>query len=150
MRTWLVNWNPAKYPWDDYLNGYNTLRGELAQQGWVYYKWTVGNTKSIHVGDRIFMLKQGAQPRGIVASGWAASDVLTGPHYDRNVRKQVRRIYIKFDRILDVDTGEHLPLDVLKIAAPNYNWTPMSSGQSMPDNVSTVVEKLWAEFEVKS
>jgi translation elongation factor EF-1beta len=43
-------------------------------------RWSCGNTKSIQTGDRIFLLKVGTEPKGIIAAGFATST----PFYERH------------------------------------------------------------------
>jgi 5-methylcytosine-specific restriction protein A len=69
MPTFLLTWNPARWPWAD--------SAEASQQmadGTPYpSRWSTGNTKKIAHGDRVFLLKQGEEPRGITAAGRVTS-----------------------------------------------------------------------------
>ena len=145
MKTWLVTWNPARYAWDNPYLGYAALRREIALNGSAAGGWTCSNTKSIRKGDRVFLLKQGARPRGIVAGGYAASDSYGTPHPDpvrAAAGKAVQRVDILWDRILDIDAGEIFPQDILKILGPGYNWSPMGSGVSVPDEIAQRIEEV--------
>lgn len=48
----------------------------------VALRWSIGNTRSIPVGTRAFILKQGDEPRGLVASGWTTREPFEDLHYD--------------------------------------------------------------------
>lgn len=50
--------------------------------GKAFSKWTCGVNKSIKAGDRVFLIKLGLEPKGIVASGIAITDVFEGTHWD--------------------------------------------------------------------
>lgn len=80
MKTWLFTWNRDRWPWDDKLSGYKELISNIHQIGHAYTVWTCGVNKSIQPGDRIFLIKLGSKPKGIVASGTAISPVFEGTH----------------------------------------------------------------------
>ena len=82
MKTWLFTWNRDRWPWDDKLYGYKELISNIQQIGHAYAVWTCGVNKSIQPGDRIFLIKLGSKPKGIVASGTAISPVFEGNHWD--------------------------------------------------------------------
>ena len=145
-KTWLLTWNPKLWPWDDTLTGYNEMRNEIKEIGVSYSKWTCGINKSIKKGDRIFLIKLGVNPRGMVASGYAESDVFEGTHWDNNKiaeGKKARRIYIRFDKILNIDDNEILHYDKLLEISGKYNWSPMCSGVSIDESVAMLLEDFW-------
>src|SRR5579871_6036659 len=66
----LITWNPQQERWHDMpLASPLTLSGEL------YKDWWGVRNKSVNVGSRLFLLRQGVEPKGIVGSGWATSPV---------------------------------------------------------------------------
>jgi 5-methylcytosine-specific restriction protein A len=65
MSTYLLTWSPKKWPWEDL----SRRIGEIARQGFCVSDWSCGNNKSIARGDRLFLLRQGEEPRGIVGAG---------------------------------------------------------------------------------
>src|SRR4051812_1432251 len=69
--TYLLTWNPNNWPWDDL----EFVAGKTAEGRHVDDRWSCGNTKRIRAGDRLFLLRQGVEPRGIMAAGWATSMV---------------------------------------------------------------------------
>ena len=146
MKTWLFVWNPNNWKWDGTVDGYNELRMEIAQVGCTYAKWSCGITKSIQKGDRIFLIRLGAASRGIVASGYAQTGVFEGTHWDSEkaaMVKKARRIYICYDKILDIDRGEVLPYETLVGLNPSYHWSPQSSGVSVPEETAERIEAIW-------
>ncbi len=65
MQTYLLNWNPRRTVWTE-------LSDEVARsrQGLVVHRrWSTGGTKRINPGDRVFLIKQVVEPKGIIASG---------------------------------------------------------------------------------
>ena len=71
MKTYLLTWNPARFHWESLAEEAESVR----RDGYFVGNWTCARTKSIRPGDRVFLMRQGVEPRGIVASG----RVLTPP-----------------------------------------------------------------------
>lgn len=146
MRTWLFTWNPKRWLWNYKYHSYLELKDQVAQVGKAFATWSCGMNKSIEIGDRIFLIRLGVEPRGIVASGYAATTVFEGPHWEPNKAASgvnCRRIYIEFDKILDVETEEIIPIELLKTRLPSVCWSSQSSGISIPSWVAVEVEALW-------
>ena len=149
MKTWLFTWNPKRWKWDDKYYGHLELKHQIAQVGRAFATWSCGRNRSIKTGDRIFLIRLGAEPRGIVASGIAATDVFEGPHWDRERMKKgavCRRIYIEFDRIVDADNEAILSIDVLKDRIPDVCWSSQSSGIEIPVSAAVEVETIWTSI----
>jgi hypothetical protein len=66
MSTFLLTWNPAKWTW---ANLAEASEQTTAANPYLDY-WSCGNARRIGRGDRVFLLKQGREPRGILAPGW--------------------------------------------------------------------------------
>lgn len=149
MKTWLFIWNPNNYKWDDKTYGYNELRNDISQLGYAYGKWSSGINKSIRKGDRVFLIRLGTKDRGIVASGYAETMVFEGTHWDEKraeTGKKARRIYIRFDKILNIDAGEYLPYEKLQYIDHHYHWSPQGSGVSIPDDTVSRLEIHWKTY----
>ncbi len=69
MGTFLLTWNPDKWNWDDIDECIKILH----RDGQFDDGWSCGRTKKIESGDRICIMRQGREPRGIFASGYATS-----------------------------------------------------------------------------
>ena len=146
MKTWLFTWNRDRWPWDDKLYGYKELISNIQQIGHAYAVWTCGVNKSIQPGDRIFLIKLGSKPKGIVASGTAISPVFEGNHWDSEKQKagiRAIRIYLDFDKIKDCDKDQILDFETLKTISSNFNWSTQSSGIGIPEDISTILEEKW-------
>lgn len=149
MKTWLFTWNPNNYKWDDQIYGYKELRKDISQTGCAFGKWSCGVNKSICKGDRIFLIRLGANARGIVASGFAETGVFEGSHWDLQKAAEgavTRRIYIRFDKILNIDADELLPYEKLQYIDHHYHWSPQGSGVSIPDDTATRLEIHWKTY----
>jgi len=143
--TYLLTWNPRNWAWDDLEEMVNrTAEGRPVED-----QWSCGNTKRIRMGDRLFLLRQGVEPRGIVAAGWATSAVYEGPHWDRERREKddtALRVDLRFDRILNPEVDEILPLDKLQDGSlASVNWATPASGIQIRQGADEL-ERLWAEL----
>lgn len=127
MPTFLLTWNPAV--WD----------GEIIDP----CDWSCGNNKRIKVRDRLFLIRQGTEPRGMVASGKALSDVFEDD-------EGVRRVRMGIDILLDAEIEEIYPRSELIVLndglAEPMNWGVRTSGTRIPDAVATRLEARWREF----
>lgn len=144
MDTYLLTWNPDKWHWDNIEYEID----ELEKLGVFKGRWSCGNSKSIKIGDRLFLIRLGQEPKGICASGYTASGVLTDAHWDGEKRKTANYVDIDFDIILNPDSDEILTLETLRQIQPNANqvWTPQQSGITIQQIVAEDLEKIWFNF----
>jgi 5-methylcytosine-specific restriction enzyme A len=141
VNTYLLAWNPHRYPWDSLEDAVLTVSrdGSLAE------RWSAGNTRSIRPSDRLFLIRIGEEPRGIVGSGWATSSPFRGTHWDPvKVAAGVTAnyIYLDFDWLFD---EPQLPMEQLRQADKlrDFHWSVQASGVSIPDDVATELERAW-------
>lgn len=142
MPTYLLTWNPERWQW-------NYIQKSIAQietDGFCFEPWSVGVTKKIRTGDRVFLMKLGEKPRGILASGWVTSDTYEGTHWGDN-SKTALYVDVHFDAIIDPSQESIFSIELLqdKIYS-GVNWTPQASGMSIPDDIAENLEKDWAKF----
>jgi 5-methylcytosine-specific restriction enzyme A len=83
MTTFLSTWNPMNWPWDNLDEDV----AEWEQQGYYEGSWSCGNTKRIRVDNRVFLLRQGPTHRGLVASGYATTDVYEAEHWNGGLQE---------------------------------------------------------------
>jgi 5-methylcytosine-specific restriction protein A len=143
MATYLLTWNPERWQWDD-------IQDDIAlitEKGFCDGRWSSGVTKKIQPSDRIFLMKLGSQkPRGIMASGWATSEVFQDIHWGDD-SKLAHYVDIHFDTIIDPSQDDIFSVELLQDEIySGVNWTPQASGMSIPDDVAEQLEKDWARF----
>jgi len=138
INTYLFAWNPNNWPWKELEENIE----ELQNSGSVKLRWSCRSHKSVKVGDRAFLVRLGSSPRGIMASGTVVSLPFLAGHWSGE-EKQVERVIIEFDAILNPSKSPILPLHSL---LPSQNWTPQSSGISISKEASEDLEKKWFEF----
>lgn len=146
MKTWLITWNPLRWSWNDKYSGYLEMKNQISQTGLSYRTWSCGCNKSIQKGDRIFLIRLGVEPRGIIASGYAATGVFEGPHWDQEKEAagiKCRRIFIEFDKIQDPIHDDMIIMDRLKEISSSYRWSSQASGIEIPSHISEELEEIW-------
>lgn len=137
MATFLLTWNPEVS--EENFNSEAAI--EITSQGLtVGSSWNAGGRKSgISPGDRVFLLQQGVT-RGIVASGYARSEIYQGTHFlDEN--KEANYVDVEWDLIVSND--ERLLTEDLERFLPDVHWTPMSSGNKVEAEHAAALEFLW-------
>lgn len=147
MRTYLITWNPKRWEWTDI----EAAQQHISQHGFTDDSWSCGHNKNIAEGDRLFLLRQGMEPRGIVASGWAISDVFEDTHFDLNADKSTAfYIKLRFDVLLNPNSEAIYPRQKLESgkfrSVSRMHWDSQASGVTIPSDVAAVLEKEWANF----
>jgi 5-methylcytosine-specific restriction protein A len=119
----------------------------LRQRGYFDSRWSCGITKRIEVGDRLFLLVQGREPRGILASGVARSEPYLDDHWDDDRSDKALYVKARFEVLLDPKADGVLPLATLQDGAlAPVNWRTQSSGISIAPAAAAELERRWASF----
>lgn len=139
-RAVLLTWNPANFSWGhDYLDAIDrTASGEVVQSD-----WSTGSRKTgLDYRDRAYLLRQGKDSRGIVASGRVTGPVHNGKHWDGSGRT-ANYVDVEWDTVLEPQDG--LPWDELEAEIPTQDWTPQGSGTLVRPENEDSLEQLWNE-----
>jgi 5-methylcytosine-specific restriction protein A len=142
--TFILTWNPENWLWTDLA----AAAEQTAAGSPFSTRWSTGNTKRIGPGDRVFLLKQGAQPRGIMAAGDVTSETYLAPHYDRERAAQgdeAPRVNVDFERILDPSLLPLLSTDNIGGSLGEVYWAMPASGFQLPDAAAQQLETAWKE-----
>lgn len=73
MNTYLFVWNPKRWKWDTEPHTLEEDIEQVEKTGKTNRPWSCGNNKSINISDRIFLVKVGNEPKGIMAAGFATT-----------------------------------------------------------------------------
>lgn len=139
MGTYLFAWNPTRWDW---LNLPRALE-QIEATGYTVERWSCSAYRSIRPGDRAFLVRLGASPRGIMASGYVQTMPFLARHWSGEDR-QVHRVEIEFDTIIAPDSGNLLSLDLLDSPPLNHQtWTPQASGISIAPEIAEALEAIW-------
>lgn len=141
-RCWMLNWNPEKWPWEEYNEW---CKGTKVGKTYTI-AWTC-SSKQPSVGEDVFLMKTGNQPRGIIAHGRVAKESYEALHYDpveAAEGKTALHIDVEFDWIQNVEAGEKLLLqDEIKQKYPSHQWSSMYSGIEIKEPVAMVLKEEW-------
>lgn len=140
MSTYLLTWNPNAWKWTDF----DECVAEMQSEGTFQMRWSTGVTQRIVEGDRCFLMRLGAEPKGILASGFFCSETFVDNHWSGEKGRSCLYADIEFDVLVSPFSDEILPLEILKSEFPAYKWTPQASGQSIPETIASQLEKMWS------
>jgi 5-methylcytosine-specific restriction enzyme A len=92
MNTYLLAWNPNRWKWVELSDEADQTAAGTIVTG----RWSCGNTKKIQKGDRVFLIRLGVEPKGIMGSGWVSEDATLAEaqlalKHCRSLRAEVRR-----------------------------------------------------------
>lgn len=145
MATYLLTWNPERWKWRELPAAVS----ELEDRKILSTRWSTGNTQCIEPGDRLFLLRQGIEPRGIMGSGFATSTVFSKKHFESELAAQGKmawRVNLDFDVLIDSDANPKavLTLDELRTGSlAAVHWHTPASGISIPEDAAKQLEILW-------
>lgn len=146
MSTYLLTWSPKKWRWVD-LPG---RIGEIRRRGFCVTDWSCGNNKSIARGDRLFLLRQGGEPRGICGAGHADSEPFEGAHWRREKARAGRTtmyLMVRWEALLDPEKESIFPREWLNEGAlSRVNWNSRISGIGIRPEAAGALEERWADF----
>ncbi|MBE7323559.1 EVE domain-containing protein [Nocardioides sp. Y6] len=140
-QTFLLTYNPTRWDWTDREE---TLRAiQTSKSRGFLHRWSAGpHPRRIGPGDEVYLLRQGPEPRGIIASGEVVSEVQQDKHWDED---QGLANYVEVRWTTAVAADDPLPLAALKEVAPGQNWHPRAGGTQLRDDVVTAVDQLWRD-----
>lgn len=141
-RTFLLLWNPKKWDWKDLASAVE----QVAVAGICSDTWSVGNRSDLPLGSRVYLMRVGEDPKGLVGSGWCISTPKLGPHWDparAALGQQTLKIAVEFDVLREQPVVElrelaNAPFDSI------VSWTPQSSGMELPSAVASALNEFWA------
>jgi len=144
MATYLLTWNPKRWHWWD---DFDEVIEERRPDGTFVMRWSCGNTKSIRKGDRLFLIRLGKEPKGIMASGWATSTPYLQPHWDEaKARMGKLTLYVDavFNQLLNPDEQILSRRELNRGILSKMYWDSQSSGVIIPEDVAEALEGEWA------
>ena len=140
MATYLLTWNPGNT--DSWPKYHHDLR-RFRRIGHLDIEWGCGNTRKISAGDRLFLLCQGVEPRGIVAAGYAVAPPALVRKRGRS-SSTARAVKLNFGQLLDIDSAPVMEVSQIK-AGPlsDVNWSTQRSGIALSDHAARALERRW-------
>jgi hypothetical protein len=143
VAAFLLTWSPLKVPWTDL----SRMARRVRQGARVRDRWSCAHSKQIRRGDRLFMLRQGAEPRGLFASGRAITDWYEGPNW--RGPGYCHYVDLVYDVLLDPARDALLPRELLRSGRlARMHWDTQSSGVRIPDEVAAELEQTWGSLSL--
>lgn len=144
MSAYLLTWNPKNWQWNDLPHTALQLANGLP----VEQRWSCGNSRSIALGSRVFLLRQGVEPKGIVAAGWVTKEPFPAPHWDTvRAARGEQAFFIMFAADALLNPEHSPPLDVRIVTSgllAEVQVDAPASGNSIPDAVAVALSEAWA------
>jgi 5-methylcytosine-specific restriction protein A len=145
MPTYLLTWNPKL--WSDSQRKKFAKEIEITASGKpLEMRWSTGKRKNIQVGDRLFIVRLGSEPRGIVAAGWATGKSFEDSHWDKKEANGRKMWYVmgRYDRIPPFDP----PLSTASFTSEplaSVRWSPRTGGIEIPRVAAELLEDIWED-----
>lgn len=142
MGTYLLAWNPTRWLWDN-LQDEST---KVKNGDEVTRLWSCRN-KKIEVGDRVFIIRLGKEPKGIFASG-KVLEITESQHWDTARSELIPYTRIRFDKLLNPDKGDKI-VSITELSSTDFQpmyWSTQKSGVHIPESVVDHLETVWKKY----
>lgn len=140
MSTFLLTWNPKQWVWESLAEIAEATRlGKPCKE-----PWSTGNRRDIRKGDRVFLIRLGMVPKGIMGSGYSLGTCKEGKHWSGEAGRKAMYIPVSFDRLLDPETDDLLDVSSIQTGPlSKIKWATQASGILIPDDAARLLEELW-------
>jgi hypothetical protein len=140
--SWLLAWNPTKWVWEDFQKQLAIAAGGEP----VTRRWSCSNS-SAKVGDEVWLVRLGLEPRSICGHGTIVRGVYDASHWDEQkaaAGSSAQYIDVAFDDLRNPDSDGAVRVEELtrRIGAVQ-EWTPQRSGIRIEPHAATVLRQLW-------
>lgn len=149
MATFLLTWTTALWP------KLSDAAKQTATGIPFHKKWSCGNTKRIRKGDRVFLLKQGKEPKGIMGAGVVVCDEpYLEPHWipaKASKGEKALTIDVDFERLLAPDSEPLLSvLNLQSQLLALVHWNTAKSGIEVKGKAADELDALWKQHLASS
>ena len=138
MRTFMLTWNPTQGRPSDLSDAIAAIGSGQAWRD----DWSTGVRKDVPVGSRVFLIRQGAEPRGVVAAGYT----LTEPKLIAGREGQSHYCDVSFTAALNAGLGHLISLAELAHTSllVNVPWGIAGGGREFTSGEAAQLEVLWS------
>nr|VVV06341.1 5-methylcytosine-specific restriction enzyme B [Aliivibrio wodanis] len=137
MSVYLLTWNPKHF----------STGGEGSEAGTLNYavgenvRWSC-HSQQPKIGDTVYLIKVGVEPRGIVAKGTVSKESYLTEHWS-DASKQKHYIDFKLEGLRSNCEQGLLPMMLLQGAMPDQKWSPQTSGIEIKQGYRETLLSLW-------
>ncbi len=139
-KTYLFTWNPKLHE----VSAIASTIKKLKEQENVILGWSTGNRKSVSVGERVFLMRQGDNNPGIIGSGRIHGEIKTRSHWDKDkasLGKTFNQVDVLWDSLQETPL---ISLATLREKTKDESiWVSQSSGVEIPLAVAIQLEEIW-------
>jgi 5-methylcytosine-specific restriction enzyme B len=139
----LLTWNPKKY--NEGGDGSEDFKSGLSAG--TNRRWSCNTTK-VNVGDAVYLVRLGIEPRGIVAKGVITKVPFTAEDW-ADSSKEKRYIEFLVEDLREDCVAGLLPMSLLNAALPAQHWSTQTSGIAIRDDVLPALTQLWHDGKGK-
>jgi 5-methylcytosine-specific restriction protein A len=118
---------------------------EFRRSGLLRKSWSCGRTRRIERGDRVYLMRLGLDPKGIIGSGFVTQEPHEEEHWDQDraaAGDGALFVEVGFDQLSEVPL-----IGLAELEEPPFaevNWTPQGSGFRILPAVSAALDAAWA------
>ena len=144
---WLITWNRNNWPWHGYESYCESTRAGHSFTD----SWACVSSKP-QIGDEVFLLKLGEDPRGIIGHGRVVREQYEKEHYNPEKAaegKKHKAIDVEFDRLLNYEYERFISQAELADKCSGQYWSPQGSGIEIKQEVVPTLRALWASVTAK-
>ena len=138
---WLITWNKDNWIWEWYPDKCASTRDGKT----ITESWSCANTNP-KLGDEVFLIKLGEQPRCLIGHGHVVKESYETAHFDPAKAaegKTSNHIDVEFDRLLDYSKDKCISQEELLHKCSGQHWSPQSSGIEIKPEVLPTLHALW-------
>ena len=140
-KVWLISWNKDNWAWGNFSEiCEQTKQGQTFTDSWAC------TSKLPKIGEEVFLIKLGEEPRGIIGHGFVKRTTYEKPHYNPSKAaegKMISSIDVEFDRLIDYENENYLSQKELVNKCASQHWSPQNSGIEIKPEVLPVLRLLW-------
>ena len=137
---YLFTWNPARFPFPE-LEG---RAQEVREDGSTVVRWSTGTRRTMSRGERVFLVRQGPEPRGLVGVGEVHGSVVEGPHWDPAESHRGRTSFLVDVRWTALSREPFLDLPrLIEETGDSTVWSSPSGGVALDSTVTQRLEEAW-------
>lgn len=132
MRTFMLTWNPRQLR----PANLSAILHDIRQGKPSPYEWSTGSRNTLPPQARVFLVRQGLEPRGVVASGYSGDSSRTATRY----------CALHWTMAVDPDQCETLSVAELRSnpILAQVPWKIRAGGREFTSAEAAELERLWA------
>lgn len=132
--SYLLLWNPDRFSFDDLPRLIDRLdAGERPQDN-----WSTGVRRSMPIGSKVFLLRVGQEPKGIVGEAFTTGDPVAGRHWQGDGEA----VYVSLRWTSLIDPSVEPPLDRAGLPIPER---VQGGGIEIAPEDAALIEAAWGE-----